>query len=516
MQKFNSLFLVTLLLLLGAFGAGVIAQTSWLNGAWTNGAPNGAPVTLLSDYNADASFECFTLTINNGVTLNINTNRYVKVNNAITQNGTGTIVVKPNGTFLNYGAISNATGTQEIDITGGGNTNLDRTWHLIGLGIGDGSGGAVSTDLSGFDYKYNYDETGISQSTAWVTLAGTTVTPTIGLLIHSNVGLTKSVTGTFNKGQINRTIHATNQGYYLVGNPFPGTIDFNAFHSSNGFLSSTVWTWNSGAMNYGTWDGTVGVNGGERYLASGQGFFVKADFFNQDLPLTFQNQGIYSFTAATFKSKQIVGNTLRMKVQDGNYSDETLIYFGDTELKSDKFFSLNPSVPQLWISDNTQKYAIVRLIDPQLIRNLSVSFKASKSGQYTLTLPEFNIDNGVEVSLEDNVTKQITNITSTNSSVVFNYNLGESENRFTLHIYKIKTAINEHQNSDVNIYSNNKNLYLNFAENAGGKVEIYNLVGGKLMERELNHVITTNLATGAYMVKVSNNNTVSSQKVFIK
>jgi hypothetical protein len=514
MRKLNSLYFGILLIILSGWSTKMVAQTSWSNGAWTNGAPNGAPVTLLTDYNADASFECFTLTINTGVTLTIKADRYVKVNNAITQNGTGTIVVKANGSFLNYGATSNATGTQEITLTGGGITNLDRTWHLISPAIGDGSGGAVSTDLTGFDNKYTYDETGTSQAAAWVPLVGTTVTPTIGLLVHSNVGFTKSVTGTFNKGQINRTINASNQGYFLVGNPFPGTIDFNTFHGSNGFLSSTVWTWNSATMNYGTWDGTVGVNGGSRYLASGQGFFVKSGFLNQNLTLTFQNQNIYSLSPATFKSKQATNNTLRFKVDNGTFSDETLIYFGDTELKSNKFFSMNSGVPQLWTSENTEKFSIVRLINPLAVRDFNLNFQAIASGEYSLAIPQFSFDNGVEVLLEDNVTKSVTNISQENTIVKFNYTVGESSNRFTVHFNKIKTANAELKIDDLKMYSNNKTLYLNYKENSTGKVEIFNLTGGKLLQLQLQHALTTSLSTGAYMVKVTTNNNVTSQKLF--
>ncbi|MGZ4017357.1 MAG: T9SS type A sorting domain-containing protein, partial [Mucilaginibacter sp.] len=109
---------------------------------------------------------------------------------------------------------------------------------------------------------------------------------------------TLSTAGTLNQGNLNvyywslisvpllsyttAAANSTVRGLNLVGNPYACTIDWNT-STSGGIsltnISNTISTLNVNGT-YGTyqWDGTTGtaINNGSRYIASGQGFFVKA------------------------------------------------------------------------------------------------------------------------------------------------------------------------------------------------------------------------------------------------
>ncbi len=73
---------------------------------------------------------------------------------------------------------------------------------------------------------------------------------------------------------------ALNDGYNLVANPYPGTIDWldGAWTKTN--VSGSIYTWNSCTGSYATYVAGVGVNGGSRYISSMQGFWVQANASN--------------------------------------------------------------------------------------------------------------------------------------------------------------------------------------------------------------------------------------------
>jgi hypothetical protein len=65
-------------------------------------------------------------------------------------------------------------------------------------------------------------------------------------------------------------------GFNLVGNPYPGTIDWESTGFTRTNTANAVYVFNACSQNYSSYVGGVGVNGGSRYLASGQGFYVEA------------------------------------------------------------------------------------------------------------------------------------------------------------------------------------------------------------------------------------------------
>ena len=92
----------------------------------------------------------------------------------------------------------------------------------------------------------------------------------------------------FNAGSANLSFTTATpvafQGFNLVGNPYPSTIDWQTYQSTNTgigvygtSISSTIYLLNPATDNYDTYQfGGAHTNNGTRYIASGQAFFVKA------------------------------------------------------------------------------------------------------------------------------------------------------------------------------------------------------------------------------------------------
>lgn len=62
----------------------------------------------------------------------------------------------------------------------------------------------------------------------------------------------------------------------LVGNPYPGTIDWRSTNWIKSNISTTIYMWNTCNQNWSTYNSTngAGTNGGSRYVSPYQGFWV--------------------------------------------------------------------------------------------------------------------------------------------------------------------------------------------------------------------------------------------------
>jgi hypothetical protein len=120
-------------------------------------------------------------------------------------------------------------------------------------------------------------------------------------------------------------------GWNLVGNPYPSTIDWNAASGwTKTGLDNTIYLTDNGARAGGpeiiaTFNGTVGTNGGSRYIAMGQAFFVKSN----GGPINFSStEAVKAPGASTvFFREMSPANVLRVALQQGAFSDEVVIHF---------------------------------------------------------------------------------------------------------------------------------------------------------------------------------------------
>ncbi|MDB4921550.1 LamG-like jellyroll fold domain-containing protein [Mucilaginibacter sp.] len=72
-------------------------------------------------------------------------------------------------------------------------------------------------------------------------------------------------------------------GYNMVGNPYASSIDWDTFSATTSTagiygpkVKKTIYIYNEATKIYGTYDGTIAVNGASHIIPSGQGFYVQA------------------------------------------------------------------------------------------------------------------------------------------------------------------------------------------------------------------------------------------------
>ncbi len=297
------------------------------------------------------------------------------VDNAVISSGTYTMTADAtvNNLDINPGAALNA-GSFTVTASGTFTCNADNTGYGQYLGsavplvfeqyVGNSGGwchlgipvsGNIGTILSLGGAPMNYSTAPSNQQNlftfntttfAWdaVANAGTDiglnglVTFTGGTYFPVTNGLI-SFTGTSKDGAQSITYNFASSpvgdvnfdGWNLFANPYSCNIDFNTLDDQDGNVFSSYSVWDAQNMVYQSWNGTVGTNGGQQYIAPGQAFWIKSvggngtsfDFAETDRTLSGGNVfvGTFKTTAASVPVIRLSAST------SSGGTDEAVIYF---------------------------------------------------------------------------------------------------------------------------------------------------------------------------------------------
>jgi hypothetical protein len=82
----------------------------------------------------------------------------------------------------------------------------------------------------------------------------------------------------FNQSFVYSLSYSPSDAWNLVGNPYPGTIDWRSNNWTKSNISTTIYLWNTCNQNWSTYNSTnnASTNGASRYISPYQGFFVLA------------------------------------------------------------------------------------------------------------------------------------------------------------------------------------------------------------------------------------------------
>ena len=238
--------------------------------------------------------------------------------------------------------------------------------------------------------------------------------------INTNGTLTYSTTNSGNTAV---------RGFNLMGNPYACTIDWNT--STTGGInmanvSNTIYELNLNGT-YGTyqWNGTTGTstNNGSRYIASGQGFFVKATNASATFQFTENAKAVsanynpvmgtpLTTQLALIQNKSDQHLLLSMQMDSVNY-EETFVGFSPdatTKLKEDedaRYLMGSSKVHFASLSADNVVLAINRQPLPGLAgTTIPLKIAASTDGTYFLTVKEItNIPSVFKLWLKDNYLK---------------------------------------------------------------------------------------------------------------
>ncbi|OQX80169.1 MAG: hypothetical protein B6D61_02375 [Bacteroidetes bacterium 4484_249] len=465
---------------------GAIDNNWSLAGNWI---PNGIPgieddITIPSEPEnqpiVNSGADCHNLVLESGASLTIQSDA----------SGTGSLITT--GNITNNGTIT-------VQRYFSGN---DMDWHLVSSPVTDATAG-VFTDM----YLQRFDEA--DDQYYEITDPTHQLTVMYGYGLYSTLGANNSVSfnGTLNTGIQSMACKPNGQGWFLLGNPYPSSINWEAVTIPTGISNEVHYIEAATGADLSYVQGTGGT--GSQFVPPMQGFFVKA--FSQATLTIDDNVRSHSGAGNFYKSNP--ENLLVLQAAGNDFINDTWIHFNENAgVEHDGQFDAykritesNPELPQIYsITPTGEKLSVNGLPETE---SVSVGFIAGTSGVYTISAikTDFPI-----VILEDLLTGYKTDLL--NNSYSFNHNQGNTEERFIVHFTPL--AVPENGFAQFNIFSVNNQIHINGVEE--GEVIVYNTMGQQIYSGQVKPVIDINgHKPGAFIVKVISGKNVITRKVML-
>ena len=332
-----------------------------------------------------------------------------------------------------------------------------------------GSAGCSATCNWPSIYSYNEPTVGVLDS-GYVAATNITNNVSNGLGYWVYLGpnpITYSVTGppnTFSQSApvtFTANAGAANDGWNLIANPYPSAIDWSNANWTKANMDDAVYVYNSSTGSTASYISGVGVNGGSRYIASQQAFWVKANAAAPVLTMVenvkspqnptylrhshVQNTSQYPMAFQDFPvelNANTFPNSIKLTANGNGFDDETFIRFEqgasanfDGAFDAWKMQNLNPLVPTLSSVINDSLDLSINTF-PELTSGITIPIRmrVDSSGTYSirrdsmLMLPMSSC-----IQLEDLATGNMIDL---RSAISYSFTISDTTNtpRFLLHI----------------------------------------------------------------------------------
>jgi|GEM_PF-2566242 len=355
-----------------------------------------------------------------------------------------------------------------------------------------------------------------------------------------------SATGTHTPG--NKTFNTssspalTNQsnGYTMIGNPFPSTIDWNTVSKSN--ISTSYWTWraqggtnNRGAyVNYNA-SGMISSDGNvNKNIESGNAIIVQTTASNPELIIK-ESDKTAAIQGSQILGKAVVDEVLRITIneQDSVFADGLVIYATNEAQNTFETFDtekwINPGFTMYSYTSDNKKVSIQGV--PEFIdqRTIQLGMEKTENRTYTMKFDGFDLTD-FEISLKDKYTGKSTPISAV-KSYKFDINNdinSKASNRFSLLFNKKSTGIEDINSSkQLILYPNPAqdviNLSLLTANIQQCDFAISNQIGQLVLEGKLDfssdqtqQLNIENLPVGMYLIHINGKSGLHQVLKFIK
>jgi hypothetical protein len=476
------------------------------------------------------------LMVNTASKFSINSGKKLTVNGPIILNDTVCLIVKSDstgtGSLIDHGITYIFPASAKVERYISGNK-----FHMISLPISNTIQGGTQPGQTGNVFLNcsldNYDE---NLNTWYGLTQNDNITPDMGYITQyyylGNAPDYKTIkfSGNLNTGSKSFLIKNTNQGYNLLPNPYPSSVNWDnplGWERSGLVINSggyDIWIWNPnpGINNWGTYNsGThIGTNDVTNHITVGQSFFVQALFFNSILTV---NDNAREHSDQIFlKNASQLNNILKLKISNGISSDEAVVYFdmlNQLNTGSLKWMSMAAESPNLYMPKNNQNYAVNIL--PSLNSNtvIPLNLAAGINGNYSLTWQHTDsFESNMNILLEDIQQHVFTDLRN-NSVYTFNANIADNPSRFLLHFNNSINNIPIEKTDQTLIYAYGNTIYVSYTDTRDASIELYNVSGQLLYERTINnsrHEIPLNLPNGIFFVKFSGQQKSTYQKIVIQ
>ncbi len=319
-----------------------------------------------------------------------------------------------------------------------------------------------------------------------------------GYLYANKEGITIELTGTLNVAPVSFDITYTTAmnelaGFNFVGNPFAHNISEAHFATtgdaqlSNGFyvVSPT---------------GAIVVRPEDAIIAPMESVMVQT---NAETTLTINN------VASESKRSAVNNGRLEITVANANYSDVAYVSFNEGR-GLNKIGHRNVEIPMVYVPVDGANYAIAMM--NQDVTEIPVSFQAATMGQYTIGVEAQDCEYAM-MTLVDRFTGIETNLLLEDYTFIAKSN--DSAERFI-----IKLAM-DNSNGEANenfAFINNGMMYIYNIEGQG-TVSVYDVTGRPVAEYNVAtsaNISTSDFAAGMYIIRMSDENGVKTQKIVVE
>lgn len=508
-------------------------KTSVANGNWNSAltwSPSGVPastdkvriyheVTLNQNFTAsDTVFVYNTLNINNNKSLVLNPGTMILVNNAIYDGKIGIVgnSVDINGNFIfqkwitrcdgysTYGSPFDVT-TQDFDwyycnrcMPSWSNLYYynETTAGIQDSGYYDNTGGNIQRGKGFFYWYSNY--AGGQNFPRQISLKGS---------INFGNDFDFNVSHTVSNGGI------LNDGYNLLSNPYPGTIDWLSNSWTKKAVNNAIYTWNTCTGSYASYVSGVGVNGGSRYIPSMQGFWVRTNDANPKLKVNAGAIVCNSQSLLRTGNADSVDRVLRLSLGDDEIAirlDPSATVGFDSTMDALKFFTPNSrlcSTNNLWTSYD---YAIISVKDCNQVIPIKVK------GDGKLNISGFNsFHDEYSISLKDLSTNDFTPITENMEFTFSDTTQVTFQKRFQVYFVRnVNIGIKQQQLEHVEVLKKGDVIQIHNPDQDQTSVRMYDLQGRLLYSESFVQQISLPNPNTPVLLWIYNNKGSYTKKMF--
>jgi hypothetical protein len=480
-----------------------IASTTWDGTSWSNGTPTSATGIIISgDYTSGGDLEGCMMTVTNNADVTISGGDNITINGALTVDAGSTFTVQNDANLIQSQDVDNSG---EITVQRNSASLMRLDYTLWSSPVDDQNLLAFSpATIATRFYTYN------PSTDAYNVIVPSTnsFAEGTGYLIRmpDNHPATPTVwngsfTGEPHNGNVDLTV--TSGTYNAVGNPYPSTIDADAFINQNN-LSEALYFWrktnNAATTSYATYTlaGGAGTdpNAGDPLglipngvIQIGQGFIAKST----STTLSFNNgMRVADNNGQFFRSAQVERNRIWLNLTnaEGIFSQTMVAYMtGATQgvdSKIDGLFFNDSQIALTSIIEGSEYAVQGRALPFADTDEVPLGFKAITAGNYTIALDHADglfEDGSQDIYLKDNNDNSMHDLRQ--SSYAFASEAGVFNGRFEI-IYQTTLGVSNPvlDAHSVLVYKQGQDIVINSGNQAMAGVKVFDIRGRLLAQKE--------------------------------
>ncbi|MCB0760736.1 MAG: hypothetical protein KDC12_04365 [Flavobacteriales bacterium] len=237
-----------------------------------------------------------------------------------------------------------------------------------------------------------------------------------------------------------------NDGWNLVANSYQSTIDWDAASGwSRTNIDGAIYAWDNDLQQWASYtSGGVGTNGGSRYLAPQQGYWIKANAASPAFGMD-ENVKVDQYVAYIRETEEFYPQSFKLLLSGGGINDEMgiAVHAGasagfDAVYDAYKFRSSNDLAPSLYtvVPDGEGEAELSIFSVSQLEAGMVIPIYAEVGvdGEYMLSLSDFDTQTfGACLMLEDLMLETLTPVTS-GSNYSFDATIEDDAHRFNIRV----------------------------------------------------------------------------------